>query len=66
MRKGWQNLCKPPKSIVKVVVREFYANLNEQMEKVWVPCDRVTINAFYNIPHVDDEEYQKLSVEPNY
>ena len=36
------------------------------MEKVWVPCDRATINAFYNIPHVDDEEYQKLSVEPNY
>ena len=53
-------------------MREFYANLSKQEDKkVWVRCDRVplnrvTINAFYYIPYVNDEEYQKLCAEPNY
>ena len=36
------------------------------MRGVWVPFDRATINAFYQIPHLDDEEYQRLNEEPNY
>ena len=57
---------------MKAVVREFYANLSEQEDKkvrvrgVRVPFDRVIISAFYHIPNVNDEEYQRLSVEPNY
>ena len=53
-------------------MREFYANLSKQEDKkVWVrgvrfPSDRATINSFYHIPHVNDEEYQRLCVEPNY
>ena len=56
---------------MKAIVRESYANLSEQVDKkVWVrgfrvPSDRATINAFYHIPQVDDEEYQRLSTEPN-
>ena len=52
MGKGWQDLCKPPKLVIKAVVREFYANLREQVEtKFWVrgklvAFDGDTINRF--------------------
>ena len=44
MRKGWQNLYKPPKPAVKAVVREFHANLNEQVEKK-VRCEEFGFHA---------------------
>ena len=64
--KGWKELCQPTILTLMAVVREFYANLREQvLKKVWVrgKCvafDSETINRFYNLPHVDNESYQKI------
>ena len=70
--KGWNELCKPPKPTTILVVMEFHANLVDQgLERVWVrgkwvPFDNDNINAFYNLPEVDNEAYENLRKEPNY
>ena len=70
--KGWKDLCIAPMSKVKEVVREFYGNLcaKEEMKvwvrDKWVPFDSETINRFYNLPSVNDEDYQTLLEKPNY
>ena len=62
--KGWNELCKPPKPTTILVVMEFHANLVDQgLERVWVrgkwvPFDNDNINAFYNLPEVDNEAYE--------
>ena len=70
--KGWNELCKPRKPATILVVREFYANLVDQgLERVWVrgkwvPSDSDNINAFYNLPKVNNDAYENLRKEPNY
>ena len=70
--KEWKELCKLPKPTVISIVREFFANLVDQgLKKVWVrgkwvPFDSETINAFYNLPKVDNEAYESLRNNPNY
>ena len=54
------------------MVREFYANLKEQVlmkvwvRNTWVPFDRAIIKKFYHLLMVDDKAFQKLSETPNY
>ena len=70
VNKGWRELCKPSRPAIISIVREFYANLADQaLKRVWVrgkwaSFDRETINGFYNLPKVDNEEYENLRNEP--
>ena len=62
----WNLLCEHPDSVMVLVVREFYANGMERDEyKVfikgkWVPFDQTTINNYYGLDNVDDEEYHSI------
>ena len=70
VNKEWQDLCKAPSSVVKVMVREFCANLSEQedmkvwVQVKWVPFDSETIHRFCNLPNANDEEYQGCWRDP--
>ena len=70
--KGWRALCKPPRPIATMVVREFYANLAFHMHKkvrmrgVWVDFYVKSINEYYNLEPVDSEAFDRLCAAPNY
>ena len=62
----WNLLCEHPDLTMVPIVREFYANDMEHDEyKVfvrgkWVLFDRTTINNYYALDNVDDEEYHSI------
>ena len=64
----WEVLCDHLDSTVVLVVREFYANGIEQdgftimVKRKRVPFDRSTINKYYGLSDIQDDEYQS-SVE---
>ena len=62
----WNLLCEHLEPAVVPIVREFYANgMKRDGYKVfvkgkWVPFDQTTINNYYGLNNVDDEEYQAI------
>ena len=66
----WELLCDHSNPAVVLVVREFYANGLEQdgfsimVRGKSVPFDRSTINRYYGLADIEDDEYQPL-VENN-
>ena len=62
----WEELVKHPEAAVVPVVREFYANVEEHrnyrafVRGRWVPFDRTTINRHYNLPNIDNDEYERM------
>ncbi|XVF20499.1 hypothetical protein REPUB_Repub12eG0005800 [Reevesia pubescens] len=63
--RNWEIFVTQPKLVVLTVVREFYANAMEhQNGKVfvrgkWVSFDRSTINRYYRLPNIVDNEYHQ-------
>ena len=64
--KGWKALCQSLKPDATMIVKEFYANLSEQVLKkvrvrgVLANFSAETINKFYNLEPSVEDEYQKL------
>ena len=62
-RRGWQEFTQQPIDDVVPLVREFYANATNCegcqvfVRGKWVHFDHSTINAFYGLPNIDDDEY---------
>ena len=62
----WNLLCEHPGPVVVPIVREFYANGMDRdgykafVQGKWVPFDRTSINNYYGLDNVDDEEYQAI------
>ena len=63
MERRWQKLTAQPEAAVLPVVREFYANAYEHencrafVRGKRVAFDRTTINQYYSLPNIDDDEY---------
>ena len=64
--KKWEELVKHPEAVVVPVVREFYAYMEEHknlrvfVRGKWVPFDRTTINRHYNLPNINNDEYERM------
>ena len=62
----WNLLCEHPDPAVVSVFRELYANGMERDEYnifvkgKWVPFDWTTINNYYGLDNVEDEEYHAI------
>ena len=62
----WEILCKHPEPAVVPIVKEFYANGKERDEfrvfvrGKWVKFDRTTINRYYGLADIEDDQYQAL------
>ena len=62
----WEKLVKHPEATVVPVVREFYANVEEHrnfrvfVRGRWVPFDQTTINRHYNLPNINNDEYERM------
>lgn len=59
---GWEDFVKQPEAAVVSLVREFYANMDESSLSVivrgkLVKFDHSTINRFYKLPNIDNDEY---------
>ena len=58
-----------PEATIMSLIQEFYANAEEQEDfKVFVrgkrvSFDRSTINRFYQLPDIDDDEYSRYMVD---
>ena len=59
-------LCEHPDLAVVLIVREFYATGKERdgfrvfVKGKWVPFDRTTINGYYGLADIEDDQYQAL------
>ena len=59
-------LCEHPDLAVVPIVREFYANGKERdgfrvfVKGKWVAFDRTTINGYYGLVDIEDDQYQVL------
>ena len=62
----WEILCEHPDPAVVPIVREFYANGKERddlrvfVRGKWVKFDRTTINHYYGLNDLEDDQYQDL------
>ena len=62
----WEILCEHPEPVVIPIVKEFYANGKEMDEFLvfvrgkWVKFDRTTINHYYGLDDLQDDQYQDL------
>ena len=62
----WEILCEHPNPTVVPIVREFYANGKERdgfrvfVRGKWVAFDRTTINGYYGLADIEDDQYQAL------
>ena len=62
----WEILCEHPELAVVPIVREFYANGKERddfrvfVRGKWVKFDRTTINHYYGLVDLEDDQYQDL------
>ena len=62
----WEILCEHPDPAVVPIVREFYANGKEKDEfrvfvrGKWVKFDRTTINNYYGLSNLQDDQYEDL------
>ena len=62
----WEILCDHPESVIILVVREFYANGFEldgftiKVKGKSVSFDCSTINRYYGLTNIEDDEYQPL------
>ena len=62
----WEILCEHPEPAVVPIVREFYANGKERddfrvfVRGKWVKFDRSTINHYYGLADIEDDQYQAL------
>ena len=62
----WEILCEHPDPVVVPIVREFYVNVKERddlwvfVRGKWVKFDRTTINHYYGLVDIDDDQYQDL------
>ena len=60
----WEILCKHLEPAVVPIVREFYANGKERDEfrvfvrGKWVKFDCSTINHYYGLADIEDDQYQ--------
>lgn len=65
-RRKWEAFVKHPDLAVLLVVREFYANAIEHrnyhafVRGKWVPFDRTTINQYYGLSDIDNDDYQEM------
>lgn len=66
--------ARPPRSTLISVLKELYANARKLRDfKVfvsckWIPFNRTSINMFYNLLDIDDDQYSRLhekGVDPN-
>ena len=59
-------MCEHPEPAVVPIVREFYANGKERddfrvfFKGQWVKFDRTTINHYYGLADIEDDQYQAL------
>ena len=59
-------MCEHPEPAVVPIVREFYANGKESddfrvfVRGKWVKFDRLTINHYYGLANIEDDQYQDL------
>ena len=62
----WEILCEHPEPAVVPIVREFYANGKERddfrvfVRGKWVKFDRTTINHYYGLADIENDQYQAL------
>ena len=62
----WEILCEHPDPTVVHFVREFYANGKERddlrvfVRGKWVKFDRTTINNYYGLSNLHDDQYEEL------
>ena len=62
----WEILCEHLEPAVVPIVREFYANGKERdgfrvfVRGKWVAFDRTTINGYYGLADIEDDQYQVL------
>ena len=62
----WKELVKHPEAAVVPLVREFYANMKEHRNfRVFVrgkivPFDRTTINRYYKLSNIVNDEYERM------
>ncbi|KAI3450274.1 hypothetical protein Pfo_006939 [Paulownia fortunei] len=62
-RRGWKEFTQQPIEVVVPLVREFYVNATSRegcrvfMRGKWVHFDHSTINAFYDLPNINEDEY---------
>ena len=62
----WEILYEHPDLVVVLIVREFYANGKEMdgfrvfFRGKWVAFDRTTINGYYGLVDIEDDQYQAL------
>ena len=62
----WEILCEHLDPAVVPIVREFYANGKERDEfwvfvrKKWIKFDHTTINHYYGLANIEDDQYQAL------
>ena len=62
----WEILCEHPEPTVVPIVREFYANGKARddfqvfVRGKWVKFDRTTINHYYGLANIKDDQYQAL------
>ena len=62
----WEILCEHLNPAIIPIIREFYANGKEMdgfrvfVRKKWVAFDRTTINGYYGLADVEDDQYQAL------
>ena len=65
-KRKWEVLVKHPEATVVLMVREFYANTKEHrnfhvfIRGKWVAFDRTTINRHYNLPNINNDEYEHM------
>ena len=59
-------MCEHPDPAVVPIVREFYANGKGRdgfrvfVRGKWVAFDHTTINGYYGLPNLEDDQYQAL------
>ena len=62
----WEILCEHPDQAVVPIVREFYANGKEMdgfrvfVRGKWVAFNRTTINGYYGLADIEDDQNQAL------
>ena len=65
-KQKWEKLVKHPEAIVVLVVREFYANMEEHRDfhvfvrEKWVPFDRTIINKHYKLTNINNDGYEHI------
>ena len=65
-RRKWEELVKHPEAAVVPLVREFYTNMKEHrnfrvfVRGKMVPFDRTTINRYYKLSNIENDEYEQM------